>query len=95
MTQDTDKSIPKINYDSAPNNIGRALQRYVEKGVNPGSFLEAVLKNDLIQSCASADMTNLALIYDIVKWIYNNLPTVYYGSKSRYDNHVAKFKSHD
>lgn len=57
------------------------LRRYVEKGIEPGSFLMAVLENNLIESIQKADATNLANIKEIVEYCYNEIPSDCWGSK--------------
>ena len=57
-----------------------ALDRYVQHKILPGGFLVSVLSNDLFGAVARADSENLAALTDIVKYIYNELPTGCWGS---------------
>lgn len=67
------KLIPKITLES--------LQAWIKHGVLPGSFLQAVLKNDLIQAIPRADRHNLAAIVEICAWVRNEAPIGSWGSR--------------
>ena len=41
-----------------PDYMRGGLRRYLAHGIEPGSFLSAVLRNDLIDACGRADDTN-------------------------------------
>lgn len=56
------------------------LERYVRYRIPTGSFLHAVLTNDLMEAMAKADEENREDIYEICQYIYNNLPITCYGS---------------
>ncbi len=57
-----------------------ALTRYVTQGCLPGGFLTAVLANDLIGAVSQADEQNRAALAEIVKFIYNRLPSAAQGT---------------
>jgi hypothetical protein len=57
-----------------------ALDRYVEQRIRPGSFLTAVLENDLQRAVANADQNALALLPYIVRYVFNSLPLSCCGS---------------
>jgi hypothetical protein len=69
-----------INYESAPNNFGDSWQRYVEHGIPPGSFGEALLCNRLREAFGCADHININLIPQHVQWLWDNLPFEAWGS---------------
>ena len=70
-----------VRYDLAPaQHVVAGLRRYFEEGLLPGSFLEALLSNQLKQACERADDINQRLICDWVKWLYNHAPTRAWGS---------------
>jgi hypothetical protein len=60
-----------------------AIQRYVEHGLQPGHFLLAVLQNDLYGACARADLVNRHRIFEIVQYLYNEVPSACWGSKEK------------
>ena len=64
-----------------PSHTLAALNRYVEHKLAPGGFLTAVLSNDLFGAVARADSENLVALPDIVKYIYNELPSDCWGSR--------------
>ena len=66
-------------------NIIAALEKYVNKRYAPGGFLTAVLENDLVRSCGRADEHNRELLFDIVSYVYNNIPSVCWGSREKVD----------
>jgi len=50
------------------------IVRYFEQGIIPGSFLGAVLRNDLQGAIGQADDDNIKCIHSIVAWLYNYAP---------------------
>lgn len=77
-------------FESAAYGAGRALGipkrmmpgllRWVQLGVRPGSFLSAVIANDLRRAVAHADDENINLLPAYVKWLHNYAPSVCWGS---------------
>lgn len=72
------------DYDKLPEGIRGAVQRYIENQIPPGSFLEAVLCNDLKSACACADHVNRHALFDIVSWFYNYAPSTCWGSPEKF-----------
>jgi hypothetical protein len=68
-----------VNY-TIKQNVIDSLARYIEHGIEPGGFLEAVLANDLMESFGRADMENRESLFDICSYIYNELPSNSHGS---------------
>jgi len=60
-----------------------SIDLYVEQRIPPGDFLLAVLRNDLKESFARADMTNRAALFDIVNYLYNCVPGKCWGTPER------------
>ena len=56
------------------------LDRYANFCISTGSFLNAVLFNDLMGAMARADEENRRDIFDICQYIRDNLPVSCYGS---------------
>ena len=71
--------------------IQESLDAWAEKGRPTGGFLEAVLSNDLFGAMRSADMTNRYAIFDICSYIYNELPSICWGSGEKVE---AWYQSH-
>ena len=70
-----------FEYEKLPFGLRDGMQRYLENGIMPGHFLTAVLENNLFDAVMRADSTNLSLMPDIVKWIYNEVPWEAHGSE--------------
>ena len=70
-----------FNFDGfdVPEHTQGALERYFTHALEPGSFLMAVLTNDLIGAVGRADMWNSRSLADIVKWLVNHAPYGSYG----------------
>lgn len=70
-----------IMYDTIPNRTIRAITHYVEEGLEPGSFVRAVLSNDLKEACGRADDHNRQALFEIVCYCYNEIPSNCWGSE--------------
>lgn len=69
-----------------------ALTRYLEDGIEPGSFLKSLLCNDLKEAFARAGALNIFNMFGIVKHLYNNVPATAWGSEANY-NHWLNMKA--
>lgn len=72
-----------IYYASCPESVREQMRAYVEAGCEPGSFVYAVLANDLTSAIFRADETNYAQLRQITKWVYDSLPPEWYGDEAR------------
>ena len=72
-----------INYDRLPEHIRGGVKRYIEDKIPPGDFLTAVICNNLKESFGRADETNIAHMFDIVSFFYNEAPSGCWGSKKK------------
>jgi hypothetical protein len=61
------------------------LMRWIEEGVTPGDFLQAVLRNDLRAACEQADNTNKRNLPAYIAFLYNHAPSACWGSDSKVD----------
>jgi hypothetical protein len=61
------------------------LCRYIENGIEPGSFLSAVLCNDLRAACECADDTNRHRLFEYVQFLYSYAPASCWGSQERFE----------
>lgn len=66
-----------------PAGIFEDMQAYVKYRQPPGSFLEAVLTNDLKGAVSRADPECGAALYQIVQWFYWEAPGNCWGSEER------------
>jgi len=62
-----------------------SLERYVEGGVPPGGFLQAVLCNDLAEACSRADLENLRNIPAFAAYLHNRVPWGAWGDYKRFE----------
>lgn len=65
---------------------------YVEKAWPPGSFVEAVLCNDLMGAFASADSDNRASLFEISSFIWNEVPRFCWGSRETFEGWPARLR---
>ena len=70
--------------------IKASLDRYVNDKIPTGGFLEAVLSNNLVEAVGRADSNNIQRIPEIVKYIYNNLPSNCWGDKETVTKWLSK-----
>lgn len=63
-----------------PDYMVDGLYNYLVYGIKPGSFLYAVLTNDLRETFRCADSNNIQVIRNWVTFIYWELPLDTYGS---------------
>ena len=71
-------------------NLIDSLNRYAEDRIETGSFLRAVLENDLASSIGRADHESLGLLPDLVSYVYNNLPSDCWGSAAKVEIWLTK-----
>jgi hypothetical protein len=67
-------------YDSIPYATRQSLVRYLRDGIDPGSFLYAVLTNNLADAVGRADKENLPALKTIVMFLRNRVPSICHGS---------------
>ena len=78
-----------MNLDLIPDHMHDAVIRYVEDGIEPGGFLEAVLCNDLKGAVMRADAINKARLFNWVEFVVWELPASCQGSVEKYQNWIA------
>lgn len=61
----------------------RGMKDYIERGVRPGEFAQAILANDFVQAAAHADMINKGLLFEWASWLFNDAPAGCWGSKEK------------
>ena len=68
----------------------RGIWNYVENHVPPGSFLRAVFEHELFEAFARVDSENQCAMFDIVNYIYNNVPVACHGSPEIVNRWIAQ-----
>lgn len=69
-----------LTYETLPEHMRDGMRLYIEHCVPPGSFLEAVLSNDLREACVRADAVNRDRLFDFVAFLFNHAPSSCWGS---------------
>lgn len=76
----------QLELSAIPHHMYEPMINYVLYGVNPGSFLTAVLSNDLKQAVSRADTINRYCLPDYIKFLYNHVPALCWGSPEAVEN---------
>lgn len=66
-----------------PEYCREGLIDYLRYGLPPGSFLQAVLSNDLAEACKRSDDYTRGALYDFVFVLYNYAPFDSWGNADR------------
>jgi hypothetical protein len=69
-----------VNYLKVPPHMRDGLELYVNYGVMGGSFLTAVLENNLVEAFGHADETNRHAMFLWAMWLHNDAPRGCWGS---------------
>ena len=73
-------------YLDAPVHILDSINRFVEHGLEPGSFVKAVLSNDLVGAFNAADTASLRGLQDILRYCRWKIPGTCWGSPEKVKN---------
>lgn len=81
-----------FNFDGyrVPEHTQAALERYFTHALEPGSFLMAVLTNDLYSAALRADSLNSTSLTEIVKWLWFEAPPGSFGSSEQVNDWLNK-----
>lgn len=79
----------EINYSGLPEHMRDAFRLYIEKGIPPGSFTQAVLSNDLMGAMGRADIVNRHAIFETCAFLANFAPIGCYGSPEHVKDWIA------
>jgi hypothetical protein len=74
-----------------PDRMARALDGYINHGWPLGSFLTAVISNNLSEAVGRADYENLANLPAYVAYLYNEAPSPCWGSPEKMDEWLKCF----
>ncbi|MCK4547671.1 MAG: hypothetical protein KAW17_09555 [Candidatus Eisenbacteria sp.] len=67
-----------------------AIRRYVEHGIPPGDFLEAVFANNLTEAIGRADGENQQNIVAYAQYMYAHVPMEIRGSREKVDGWIRQ-----
>lgn len=79
-----------IDYERCPGSVREQLQMYIEEGRPVGSFVRAVIENDLRLAVLFADAINESLIIGIVWWLHHEAPADCLWSPKQYTAWMAR-----
>lgn len=67
-----------------PETLHGGLVRYLVDGIRPGSFLSAVLENDLLEAVLRAEpVVNLVALPALMRFLVNEAPSASWGNPDR------------
>lgn len=84
---------PSEYYPGMSDVMRGAVERYLNNGIMPGSFMTAVLENNLKEAFGRADSYNSQNMKDIIGYLYNEIPSSAWGSKERVTQWLEQFKT--
>ena len=73
-----------------PDYMWNGIMLYIVEHIKPGSFLSAIISNDLSGACRNADDTNIDLLPVYVSFFYNCAPSSCSGSQENFRNWLEK-----
>lgn len=73
-----------MSTDRIPEAVYDDIMAYVQKGqpLGEGSFVEALIFNNLVEAFRRADDRTRAAMHSIVAFVYNDLPSACFGSRA-------------
>jgi len=80
-----------LRTSNVPVHLHDGLVGYLVHGCPPGSFLTAVLMNDLVGAIAHADDVSAAHLQPLVRWLYRYAPANAWGSCDTVHLWVSEF----
>lgn len=74
-----------LNFSSydIPEHTQQEFEDYIVYGLPPGSFMYAVVSNNLLGAVSHADHWNKQCIVDIVQWLAARAPSACWGSREK------------
>lgn len=90
MSQEYIEERLKAGQHLIPSHMTDAIKLYVLHGIPPGSFLTAVLSNDLFEAVGRADDANQQALVGWVLFLYNYVPSGCKGSPEHYREWIAR-----
>jgi len=75
-------------YYNLQEHIKKEIDRFVEDGIIPGSFVKSVIMNDLFGSCVNDNSFTRRGLYDTAMYLHENSPVECRGSEGKFYNWV-------
>ena len=83
MTKQSIQSFRSVGGHCIPEHMINVVLGYFTDHRRPGAFLQALLKNDLMEACARADDTNAAALTVWASFLYSEAPSGSFGSPEK------------
>lgn len=71
------------NYEMLPEHMRHGMQLYYDHGIEPGSFLRAVLENDLCGAAGRADHVNQRCLFQYAQFLFNEVSRICWGNPEK------------
>lgn len=72
-----------------PDHLKGGLQRYLNHRLKPGSFLEAIITNDLYRAYRTADGESFHGLREVIEYLYWDAPSKSWGSVEKFEAWLA------
>ena len=82
--------LTRLRRAGVPEHLHSGLVNYFVHHISPGHFLTAVLENNLCEAMGRADETSRAGLFEIVNFLYNDVPFNSWGTPDRVDTWLEK-----
>lgn len=73
-----------------PRSLHSGITLYIDKGVLPGDFLQALISGDLFEAIQRADAENALHIVEIARWFWAHAPALCFGKPA----HMRRWCAH-
>lgn len=83
----------KDSFSFVPEHTRDTLVNYIEMGLPPGGFVQAVITNNLTEAFGRADHINSRHLATIVAWMYSFAPSGCWGSVDRVNTWLEQFRN--
>lgn len=80
----------KMREYGIPDYMREGLHDYIVHRIPTGSFLTAVLENNLKLACMNADMVNQKCLFNYVNFLFNEAPRICWGSEPHVETWLAE-----
>ena len=77
------------NYPAIPSDIAIELENYVRYRKCPSPWLYAILTNNLIDTISNPHQYDLVVLFDIIRWLSNEIPENIWGSDEKVETYLA------
>lgn len=87
--------LDSLRHSEVPDNLHYGIMRYICHELQPGSYLTAVLENDLLQAINRGDDDTLKGLVATVRWLFNKAPGDCWGTPRKVYDWLQQSKVDD